>query len=174
MSNFQAIADTGKIIVKLLRENLTPEPIPKPEMIGLCAPYEESDLRLTVYLYSIMENGLSRDINSAELCLNLYYLITAFSKSELKSKAYDESFVIGKVMETMSLNSILKGSSLEGTLAENSEELKIILQPVSTDEMSKIWTFPNIPYKLSIAYMAGPVYISSDLSNTIVSKRVIR
>lgn len=172
MSNFQVIGDAGKTIINLLSDNLTPEPIPKPEMIGLCAPYEESDFRLTVFLYSIMENPMSRNISNSMLCLDLYYLITAFSKAEIKSKAYDESYIIGKTMEVLSNNSTIKGSGLKGTLAEHNEELKICLQSISPDEMSKIWTFPNTQYKLSVAYMAGPVYI--DLSSTLPSKRVIR
>lgn len=171
MSDFQVIADTGKTLIKLLRESLTPEPIPKPEMIELCAPYEESDCRLSVHLYSILENGLSRD-SSSRLSLNLNYLLTARSKAELKSRAYDESYILGKAMQTMSLNPILRGSALVGTLAENSEELKIILQSLSPDEMSKIWAFPNAPYKLSVAYMVGPVYI--DPVNTMTANRVIR
>lgn len=171
MSDFKVIADTGKTIVNLLRGNLTPEPIPKPDMIELCAPYEESDFRLTVHLYSIMENGYTRD-SSSRLSLNLYYLLTASSKAELKSKAYDESYILGKAMQTMSQNSILRGSALVGTLAESSEELKIILQSLSPDEMSKIWAFPNTQYKMSAAYMVGPVYIDSQ--NSVTAGRVVR
>lgn len=164
MHGYQAIGDMGRTIVNLLRNNLTPEPIPKPEMIELCAPYMESDYRLTVYLYSIMENDNKRDYRNSVLSLNLLYLITAFSKAEDKSKAYDESCIIGKTMQIMSQHAIIRGSLLQGTLAENNDETKVLLHAISADEMSKIWTFPNVPYKLSIAYMVGPVSI--DLSDS--------
>ncbi|KNY25315.1 DUF4255 domain-containing protein [Pseudobacteroides cellulosolvens] len=170
MSSYQVIAETGKTIIKLLRENLAPEPIPKPEMIELCAPYEENDFRLTVYLYSIQSNGLFPD--STRQSLDLYYLFTAFSKAELKTKAYDESYIMGKTMQIMNQNAILRGSLLEGSLAENNEELKIILHNLSTDDISKIWNFSNIQYKLSVAYMVSPVYIDSTIAAN--SKRVMK
>lgn len=168
MGTYQVIADTGKTIVKLLRDNMAPEPVQKAEMIELCAPYEENDFRLSVYLYSVIRNGIYS--NNERLTLDLYYLITAFSKAELKTKAYEESYIIGKAMQVLNQNSILRGSSLVGLLAERNEEIKIMLHNLSIDDMSKIWTFPNLQYKLSVAYMVSPVVIDSAIE--ISPKRV--
>lgn len=172
MSAYQVIGDTGRTIVKFLRENMTPEPIPRPEMIELCAPYEESDFRLTLYLYSILEDVNSKDVSCQDLSLNLFYLMTAFSKAELKTKAYEESCIIGSVMHLVEQSPVLRGSALEGTLSESNDNIRIMLHSVSMDEMSKIWTFSNVQYKLSVAYMVGPVHINT--IGSIASKRVVR
>lgn len=172
MSSYQAIGDVGRTIIKVLKQNLTPEPIPKQEMIELCAPYEESDFRLTLYLYSIVENSINRDCKSSLISLNLYYLVTAFSKAELKTKAYEESCILGKVAQTFQQNPIIRGSDLEGTLAESNNEIKTMFHQISPDEMSKIWTFPNAPCKLSLAYMIGPVNIYTN-DGSAVSNRVL-
>lgn len=49
------------------------------------------------------------------LCLDLHYLITAFSKAEIKSKAHGESYIIEKTMEILSNNSTIKGYTLKGS-----------------------------------------------------------
>ena len=167
MASYTAVADAGNSILKLLRDNMTPEPVSKPEMIGICSPADRGDFKLGLYLYSIRENGEFRDVgyqNTRSLTMNLFYLLTAYSTIDLKLRAYDESCILGKAMQVIYDNSILRGSNLQGSLAEKGEELRIVLNYLNTDEISKIWTFPNIPYKLSAGYMVGPVIIDSNTS----------
>ncbi len=164
IANYNVIGDTGRTIIKLLRENMIPDPIPKPELIELCSPAETGDFRLTLYLYSVKENGEFRNsglVRNSELSLSLFYLMTAYSAAEIKSRAYEENYMLGKAMQVMDNHGIVKGSALLGTLAENAETVKINFHPLSTDEMSKLWIFPNVPYKLSVAYMVGPVTLDS-------------
>ena len=160
IGNYHVIGDTGRTIIKLLRENMVPDPIPKPELIELCSPAETGDFRLTLYLYSVKENGEFRNsgsVRNSGLSLSLFYLLTVHSAAELKSRAYEENYMLGKAMQVMDNHGIVKGSALHGALAENAETVKINLYPLSADEMSKLWIFPNIPYQLSVAYMVGPV-----------------
>lgn len=175
MGTYTAIADAGNSLLKLLRENMTPEPIAKPEMIGLCSPADKGDIKLGLYLYSVRENGEFRDFGfqkSPSLTMNLFYLMTAYSNVDLKLRAYDESCILGKAMQIIYDNSILRGSYLQGTLAENDEELRIVLNYLSADDISKIWTFPDVPYRLSVGYMVGPVNIDSNRSVDV--KRVLK
>lgn len=173
IANYNVIGDTSRTIIKLLRENMTPDPIPKPELIELCSPADTGDFRLTLYLYSVKENGEFRNsgvVRNLGLSLSLFYLLTAHSAAELKSRAYEENYMLGKAMQVLDNHGILKGSALQGTLAESAEAVKIILYPISADEMSKLWIFPNIPYKLSVAYMAGPVCIDETSVGSSVSR----
>lgn len=174
MASYQAIRDTGKTIIKLLRDNLSPEPIPKPELIELCSPSEANDFALTLYLFTIKKFKDQGSRSGSSIALELHYLLTAFSKAEEKTRTYDEHSILGKAVEVMLSNSILRGSSLQGTLAESNEELKIVPSDLTLDDQSKIWTFPNIPYKLSVAYIAGPVYIDSSNRAVSIGERVIR
>lgn len=94
MPAYTAIAEAGMAIVELLRSQMTPEPISKPELIGLCLPYEPEDYQLTVYLYHIEQSaesqaGYVREGKTlqrlAPLTLNLNFLITAHSKRRCKT-----------------------------------------------------------------------------------------
>lgn len=40
MAGYTAIAEAGQAIVALLRREMTPEPVSKPELIGLGSPFE--------------------------------------------------------------------------------------------------------------------------------------
>lgn len=175
MGGYTAVADASNTILKLLRDNMLPEPIPGPEMIGLCSPAEKGDFRLGLYLYSTRENGEfnnTRTPGVPPLSLSLYYLLTAYSTAELKSRAYDEYCILGRAMQVMNDNGIVGNSALQGTLAENNEELRIKLNYLSPDEMSKIWTFPDVPYRLSVGYIVGPVTISAGGGGDV--RRVMR
>ena len=104
MGDYTVIADVGQSLVRLLRENLTPEPIPQPEYIGLSSPVDKTDLRLSMFLYNIRESGelrrnemLGRGTDRLQyppLAVELYYLMTAYSQGEQLSRALDESRII--------------------------------------------------------------------------------
>jgi hypothetical protein len=150
---------------------MVPEPVSKPEIIGLCSPAEKGDFVVTVYLYSIEESGESRNnqmrsmgtgqLQYPPMAVYLDYLITAHSTADLQSRMLDENRILGRVMQIFHDNAIIKGSLLQGCLAEKNEPVRISLKKINVDEMSRIWNFPNIPYKLSVVYRVGPVDLES-------------
>ena len=169
--SYTAIADVGLSLIELLKENLTPEPIKKKEKIALCSPADKGDLELTLYLYNIEEYGQFRitkmetlpngDLRNPPSTYSLYYLLTGYSNSQLKSKAYDEHKILGRAMQVLKDNSVLKGELLKGSLKGTDQELKIEIKNLSYDEMMRIWHFKDVPYSLSIAYKVAPVLIES-------------
>lgn len=167
-------------MLKLLKENVTPDPIAKPELIGMCSPVDKSDYRLTLYLYQIEENE-SRQTNMQSigtgklqfppLSINLYYMITAFSTADLNFRVLDESRIVGRVLQVMYDNATLSGGALQGALAEKNEEIRINLLNLSLDDISKIWSFLNVPHKPSLYYRVGPVNIDS--TRIKITRRVV-
>ena len=175
IGTYTVIGDAGLTLVKLLRDNLTPEPIPNTDLIGISSPADKAGYRLSLYLYSIMENEELRNMSSHQITplpLNLYYLLTAYSSTETKSRSVDEHYILGRAMQVLYDNSTIRGSSLVGTLAERDEALKIRQNFLNADELSKIWVFPDSPYRLSVGYIVGPVYIQSTRITEV--KRVMR
>lgn len=163
MASYTAIADAGESIVEVLRDNMTPEPISSPDMIGLCSPAETGDLSLGIYLFSIKENREYRSTyGTPVLSLTLYYLITAYSNADVKQRAYDESYILGRAMQVLRENSIIGNEYLQGSLGQSDEELRIEQYFLSPEEMQKVWIFPNVPYHTSIGYMVYPVIIDTD------------
>lgn len=169
--SYTAIADVGLSLAKVLQEGLTPEPIKKTGNIGLCSPSDRGDFQLTLYLYNIEESGEYRINSMIEMpdgsqkyppkTFYLYYLLTAYSNTDIKSRALDEHKILGKAIQVLHDMPIIKGSYLEGALKGTDQELKIEVKNLNYDEMMRIWNFKDVPYSLSIAYRIGPVFIES-------------
>lgn len=160
---------------------MTPEPIAEQEMIGLCSPADKPEYRLALYLYRIeeaaefrsteMRNTGAGDLQYPPQNLYLYYLLTAYSTAELKSRSVDEHRILGRAMQVLYDNPILRGSLLGGTLAQKDEELRIVSHKMSMDELNKIWNFAGVSYRLSVGYKVGPVAIDS--TRTKKTRRVM-
>ena len=171
MSRYTVIADVGNTLISLLKETMIPEPISEPELIGLASPADKGDLKLTLYLYKVTESGEFRNSDVvvdragiarySPMALNLHYLLTTHSNSEISSRAMDEQRILGRAMQVFYDNSIIRAPKLKGSLEESDEEIRIVLENLPMDELSKIWSFSGIPYKPSIVYNVGPVYLDS-------------
>lgn len=180
MASYSVLMDVGNSIVDLLKRELTPEPIDKAEKIGLCNPNEPENFQLTVHLYHIEENGNYRQNNMMvenksrmrypPLSLKLYYLVTAHSKGKGSIKSEDESRILGRVMQCFYDHSVIEPNLLQGSLKEQEEGIRISFNQLSYDDMQRIWSYPNTPYKLSLSYIVEPVLLNSTRTKNV--KRV--
>lgn len=171
MSSFTAIADLGQSIVNLLRENLVPEPIMNQESIGMCSPVDKGDYSLGIYIYSIRENGENRPTEMIvegknkkrypPFSLTVNMMITPYSKSEVQSRALDDQRILGKVIEVFHDNRRLTEESVSGVLKRQAEPIDINNMNLSFEEQIRIWSMFNEPYRLSMFYSVGPIYINS-------------
>jgi hypothetical protein len=150
MADYTALADAGRSLQYMFRASMTPDPIPQPELIGLASPADKGDLMLTLFLYEVKPNGMAQH----------HYILTAHSNAELATRAIDEQRILGRAIQVLHDNSTVRGSFLQGALADSDEEFRIVMQePLSLH--TAITLFPNMPYKLSVSFLAGPVYIDS-------------
>jgi hypothetical protein len=121
---------------------------------------------LSIYLYRILENGdmknrpLERQINGLleypPLALNLYYLITPLTGS-----VENDQRLLTKTMQIFYDHAILVGSELEPPLQDNMEELRIALDPLSIEDITRIWSGFLRPYYLSVSYEVKVIYVDS-------------
>jgi hypothetical protein len=178
IAQYTVIADVGITIVQLLRDNMVNEPIQQPEFIGLSHPNDKGDLSLSLFLYSVKESAdrqtqmLSRGQSTLQfppLTVELFYLLTAHSAAELQTRSLDEHRILGKALQVLYDNSIIRGQALHGSLADTNEELRIVMENLPLDTLISL--FPNSPYKLSVCFSVGPVYIDS--TRIKATKRVI-
>lgn len=179
MADYTIIADVGHTLLRLLRDQMTPEPITQPELIGLANPADKGDLMLTLFLYNITSNGDNRHnqmlvrgpgtLQFPPLPINLHYLFTAHSSAELQSRYIDEHRILGRALQVIYDNAILNGSSLQGSLADSGEELRLVMNHLPLESMINL--FPNEPYKISFSLEVGPVFIDSTRIKT--TKRVL-
>ena len=169
MSDYTAIADVGETLKKLLWDNIKADNTTKTiiDQITLSSPEDvKSDKELSLFLYQVTENAYLKNqemqmVNSSKLkypslSLNLFYLVTPHTQNR-----DNDHIILGKVMQIFHDNSILRGSVLPDSLV--GEELKLILTPLSIDDLNKIWNVISKlkTYKLSVCYEVTPVVIES-------------
>lgn len=173
MASYEIIADVSRTLLELLRNNLTPEPINKKELIGLCSPVEPGNFILGLNIYDVEESKNLGTQNSVNLRpglqqdpptpLMLYYMFTVYSKAELANRVMDEQRIMGRIIQVLNDHSKLKGEHLQGVLKETSSQLVLSRVNLSMDEKVKVWSLYNQPYRLSVYYTAGPIYLPSDV-----------
>ncbi len=171
MANYNIISDIGDALVRLLREGMVPDIIPNSEGIGVCHPSDRGDISLGICLYDMRRNT---DIDPTEIpvgtdklrapsfFLDLYYMITAYSSSDIKFRSLEEAKMIGRAMQILEGNPIMK-PELYGKAFENMNYLpRIEMLDLENEEKHRIWNIPDQPYKLSVFYKVYPVEIESE------------
>ena len=130
---------------------------------------------LSLFLYRIAENSEVKNrslepingnrLQTPPLALNLFYLITALTKdneNDDDEAAKNTHKLLGKVMQIFCDHASVKGANLKGVLQNTTDEFRIILNPVSMDDITKLWTSFMCPYYLSVSYEVKVVYINSE------------
>lgn len=171
MANYNIISDIGDALVRLLREGMVPDIIPNSEGIGVCHPSDRGDISLGITLYDMKRNN---DIDPKEIpigsdkmqapsfFLDLYYMITAYSSSDIKFRSLEEAKMIGRAMQLLEGNPVMK-PELYGKVFENMHFLpRIEMLDLDNEEKHRIWSIPDQPYKLSVFYKVYPVEIESE------------
>ena len=124
------------------------------------------DSCLSIYLYRILENGDMKNrplerrngelLDYPPLALNLYYLITPLTGS-----IENDQRLLARTMQIFYDNTILKGTDLAGVLQGTAEELRIALDPLSIEDITRIWSGFLRPYHLSVSYEVKVIYLDS-------------
>ena len=169
MSFYTVVSDVGRSIVQLLRDQMAPEPVAQPELIGLASPNDPGNYQVTLFLYQVKEHQegrmttmINRGVESQQyppMVLNLSYLLTVQLKSDHVTRAIDEQRILGRAMQVLYDHSIVDSQSLQGSLSETDAEIRIMLEDVPLEKMQAF--FPNASYKLSLSYTVGPIYVGS-------------
>jgi hypothetical protein len=170
MAGNTALKDVGDTLISLLRDKMKDLP---DDSIELGSPGEiKKDVRISLFLYKIndnvhlknqeMQQTGSSSFRFPPLSLDLFYMLTSHPSQENTEKTLEAHLLLGRAMQVFYDNTVLSGSTLKGSLAAKNEELRIILDNLSIDDMTKIWsTFQGKPYKPFACYIVSPVMIDS-------------
>jgi len=176
VAGYTAIADLGASVLRLLRDNMTPDPVSRPDLIGMASPRDAGDLVLSIFLFNVKENGESRRTGMQDrggvlqyppLALDLYFLITAHSNADRLTRSLDEQRVLGRAMQVLYDNSVIRSPYLEGSLAESGETVRISHAGMDGEGLLKLWQFGDLPYKLSTVYRVGPILLDSNRTKEV-------
>ncbi|MBR6101124.1 MAG: DUF4255 domain-containing protein [Ruminococcus sp.] len=172
MPNYNIVSETGEALVKLLREGMVPDLIPNSEGIGVCHPSDRGDISLGICLYDIKRNtdiiqndriAVGTDkLRSPSSFIDLYYMITAYSSSDIKFRMLEESKLIGRAIQLLEGTTVLKGEVFGKPFTDLRYPPKIEMLDLETEEKHRIWNSSENPYKLSVFYKVYPIEIESE------------
>lgn len=163
MSDFHAVDRVGSRLRDLLFENFTVDDevgqfFPSVDVIKLASPVETSQQqsnRLSVFLYQITEDphlknrppvatdSVSRH-RPPPMALRFHYLLTPFGPSPQAT-----ALIVGKILETLYDNSTL---TIVDPTTEQTENVRVIFETLTIEELGRVWEAMNEPYRISLAY----------------------
>ncbi len=168
MAGSSVIADIGLSIVQVIRSAMVPELIDRSDGVGMAHPSDKGDLNMSIYLFEVKENTEVRSndlldegdmLRYPPIALDLSYLITAHSSSDVMTRAIDEQRMMGRVIQLLHDHNVLKGDDLAGSLAGSDGIYRLVKEELPLETLMSF--FPNAPYKFSVCYKAGPVFLDS-------------
>ena len=174
MGAYTVVAEAGESLVNVLWQEIQSDSqvnslIDNENRISLDSPFDLQDndsVQLSIYLYRITENASTKNqipvqgdgaqIRKAPLALDLHYLVTP-----LVGTVTDQQIILGKVMQVLYDRAILQGADLTGSLASSGQEVRVILNPVPYEELTRLWQSMEMSYRLSVVYLVRVIMVDS-------------
>lgn len=175
MSEFTAIRAVSKTLQALLQEHITNslDPQLRNVPIELSSPREMRDAAgpnnspngISLWLYRVTRNGdvlnepqvpVDDQLPRQPLPVDLFYLVAPITRTPDNEQA-----LLGRVLQVFSDHGILRGTDLRDDLAGESTELRLTLETLSLEELTRVWSALEEPYQLSASYRVQLVRIDS-------------
>ncbi len=179
MSDYRVLQDISLYLRRLLFERLTgndsvASQFASENSISLDSPPRIADnsapnadqARLSLYLYQVTPNahlnnhpmipaGFGRQ-QYPPLSLNLYYLLTPVSQAP-----EDNLVILGRCLQVLAANATIRANFLDSWLRPEPPEVRVTMNPVSLEELTRVWNAFNETYRLSVCYLVQVVSIDS-------------
>jgi hypothetical protein len=171
MSNSLAIAAVTATVRSLLDRGLSAD-LPGTK-VTVSPPDKARDNfsghQVNLFLYHTMPNaawrntGLPATAGQPPLALNLYYLLSAYGQDEDEADPASHR-LLGQAMRILHDHPVLDPADIREALPGNdlhrqAERVCISLQPLALEELVKLWTCFQTPYRVSVSYEASVVLI---------------
>src|SRR5215218_6391140 len=181
MSDYRAIQGVSSSMKNLLETfmflNRPDVPSGDRVAITLGLPDQKEDgKRLNLFLYHVQEcpqlknQDLPGAAHPAEygrppLTLDLHYLLTAYAESD-EGDQVEAHQVLGDAMRVLHDHAYLLGDILDPSLDGAVERAKVTLEPLTVEDVTKIYVALSTPYRLSVGYKVTIVQIQSRLQRS--------
>jgi hypothetical protein len=180
VSNSLAISAVTATLRDLVTQGVHADPILVDAEISTApldkTPKSEALPQVNLFLYGASPNmgwvngdppsGRQGEDSRPALALDLHYLVTVFGKGDDDVVAHR---LLGRTMRILHDHPVLGRDEIRNALDGNDlgdqvERVRITPQPLTLDEMSKLWTSFQREYRMSTAYHVSVVLIESDRS----------
>jgi hypothetical protein len=183
LSSIEIINHVNTTLFNILRESLA-ESLGPDLNITFGSPADEDGSgdtapRLYLFLYNIMEDAFSKNRQreftggarllsfKPPLTLNLYYMLTPFSAPRSSTSADPPERVQGHTMIALAMQAFYNNAlvnpkyfPLNTTLGES--QVRISSVQMNLEEITKIWSSFNKPFRMSVCYEVSVVQIQSE------------
>jgi len=187
MAAYTVLAEAGESLANVLWEEIQLDQqvnslIDNENRISLDSPFDLQDndsVKLSIYLYRITENASTKNqvpaqgdgaqLRKPPLALDLHYLVTP-----LVGTVTDQQIILGKVMQILYDRAILQGTDLTGSLVSSGQTLRVILNTVPLEELTRVWQSMEMSYRLSVVYLVRVIMVDSlneQFIQPVVTKR---
>lgn len=130
--------------------------------------------QLNLFLFQVSPNGALRNTDmpgqvmpgesgQPPAALDLHYLVTAYGQDDDDARAH---MLMGQVVRIFHDRPLLDRADIQAALIENDlhlqvERVRLTPQPISIEEMSKMWSTFQTQYRVSSVYVVSVVLIES-------------
>src|SRR5229473_6627611 len=187
MSNAAAIAAVTLTLQTILGDGVRADPNLNDTTVTLLPPDKargnNNANQLNLFLYQLLPDAAWRNMNipsqvasretgNPPLPLTMHYMLTAFGRDNDTGVPFGH-YLLGQAMSVLFDHALLGADeirsatvvSLPGSdLHKQVERVRITLQPLSLEEISKLWTGLATQYRLSVVYEVSVALIESTAS----------
>ena len=170
MASPDVIRDMGATLTQLLQAALSG--VVAPTNVVVATPDSFKTLEptpqptCTIFLYRVGVNSVTRNgprvtLNNGNttrplLPVDLSYLITPWAKDPR-----DEHSILGLILQSLYDHAELGIADLSGTSWSPTDSVQLVLETLTLEEHFCIWDTVQMPYRLSLTYMARIIGIES-------------
>jgi hypothetical protein len=181
MSNSLAIAAVTATLRNLLTQGIQLEPDLVDTTVTTMLPdraraSSDTANQVNLFLYQASPSAAWRNLDIptrvrpgetgfSPLALNLYYLVTAYGRDNDQSRPFSHE-LLGRAMSILHDHPVLGQDEIQSSLPGNDlylqvERIRFTLQPLGVEEIYRLWTGFQTPYRTSVSYEATVVLIDS-------------
>jgi hypothetical protein len=128
---------------------------------------------LSVWLYRVIRDDQrlndphvrlsATELQPPPLPMRLHYLMTPVT-NKLSGDPETRQLMLGKVLQLFYSHPTLRGTDLQAEFIGTEVELKMRLEPMAIEEITRVWEALAESYQLSVSYEVSVVNIHSELA----------
>lgn len=183
---YTALRASSRTVAKFLEARFQADPLLSGffgggMVVSLATPQEMNEKPaegLSVWLYRIIRDDQRlndppvrispTELRPPPLPVRLHYLMTPVT-NEQTGDPETEQLILGKVLQLFHSQPVLAGADLQAEFAGTEVELRVRLEPLMLEEITRVWEALDGSYQLSVSYEVSVVNIMPELEPEQVS-----
>jgi hypothetical protein len=165
MTSYQGIFAVSSTLESLLAAHV----VPPAAGVSLKSPWElgrtSKDVSLWLYratrnpdlLNHPPERPAPNQVARHPVPIDLHYLVTPMNEDPASKHE-----ALGRCIQTFNDHASVRGAELKQPLVQGRDELRVMLEALSSEDLTRIWNALSMPFQVSASYHVQLVTIDSD------------